>query len=305
MKLQLRSPMTSQLNSQPSRKLAAKILSGFVLALAFVGFMSGCQMPSTKSETSTPQSEAIPYPMSLDEALTSPFRTASNLQRDQYRHPKETLNFFGIMDTMTVIEVSPGAGWYAEILIPYLAPKGKYIAAAVPVSVYAGGQKFVDYVKSRPEFEGKVTIADFAPPKIVNIAEPGSADMVLTFRNVHNWMKNDGQAAAFKAFFEALKPGGILGVVEHRENPNKKDDPKATNGYVKESQVIQMAKAAGFQLVNRSEINANPKDTKDYEKGVWTLPPSFREGDKDREKYTAIGESDRMTLKFIKPTLKR
>lgn len=274
----------------------------WILSLLVLG---ACGSLNEKTETPAAPVETYALPTSLDEALASPFRTPANRERDVHRHPKETLNFFGIQPNMTVIEVSPGAGWYTEILAPFLAPQGRYVAAAVPVSVYAGGRKFLEGVGARPELQGKITVTDFAPPAQVEIAEPGSADMVLTFRNVHNWMAADGAPAAFDAFYKALKPGGILGVVEHRENPRKKEDPKAKNGYVSEQQVIRLARKAGFRLVNRSEINANPKDTKDHPKGVWNLPPTYRDGDQDREKYAAIGESDRMTLKFVKPAAKR
>lgn len=266
--------------------------------------LAGCAS-TPKNETSSVAVQTYALPTTLDEALTSPFRNPENKLRDQYRHPKETLNFFGIQPHMTVIEVSPGGGWYTEILAPYLAPQGRYIAAAVPTSVYAGGRKFQETVGARPELKDKITVTDFAPPTAVAIADAGSADMVLTFRNVHNWLAADGGPAAFEAFFKALKPGGILGVVEHRENPKKKEDPKAKNGYVTEKQVIRMAEKAGFKLVNKSEINANPKDTKDHPQGVWNLPPTYRDADLNREKYAAIGESDRMTLKFVKPDTKK
>lgn len=257
-------------------------------------FTAACSSAPKETKPAAPA-----LPTTLQEALNSPYRTESNKARDIYRHPAETLEFFGLKPEMTVVEISPGAGWYAEILAPYLSAKGKYIAAAVPVSVYSGGQKFLDWLQAHPEISAKVTVNDFAPP--AKIADDNSADMVLTFRNVHNWMTHGSEKAAFKSFYNALKPGGVLGVVEHRANPRKKEDKKSKSGYVSEKQVIRMAQAAGFKLVAKSEINANPKDTKNYPKGVWTLPPSFAEGDKDRAKYEAIGESDRMTLKFVKP----
>ena len=268
----------------------------WILSLAFLVGCAG----APKTETPAPV-ETYALPTTLDEALASPFRTPVNKERDSFRHPKETLDFFGLQPNMTVIEISPSGGWYTEILASYLATQGRYIAAATPVSVYPGGRKFQETVGARPELKDKITVTDFAPPTQVAIAEAGSADMVLTFRNVHNWMSADAAQAAFDSFFKALKPGGILGVVEHRENAKKKEDPKAKNGYVTEKQVIRLAQKAGFKLVNKSEINANPKDTKDHPQGVWNLPPSYRDGDKDRAKYAAIGESDRMTLKFVKP----
>ncbi len=264
------------------------------LLLAPLVFLAACSSTDSKKAPATPQ-----FPATLSEALNSSYRTPANKERDVYRHPAETLEFFGLKSNMTVVEIAPGGGWYAEILAPYLATEGKYIAAAVPVSVYSGGQKFLDYVAAHPELKEKVTINDFAPP--AKIAEDNSADMVLTFRNVHNWMTYGSEKAAFKSFFAALKPGGVLGVVEHRADAKKKFDKKAKSGYVPEKMVIKMAEAAGFKLVAKSEINANPKDKKNYPKGVWTLPPSYAEGDKDRAKYAEIGESDRMTLKFVKP----
>lgn len=265
----------------------------YLLPLAFV---LGCSSKPVETKPTAPL-----YPSTLEEALNSTYRTPVNKERDQYRHPEETLKFFGLQPQMTVVEISPGGGWYAEILAPYLSHQGQYVAAAVPVSVYSGGQKFLDWLEKYPDLKSKVKVTDFAPPKMVSIGAPGSADMVLTFRNVHNWMSNKGEKAAFKAFYDVLKSGGTLGVVEHRANPNAKADAQAKSGYVTEAQVIKMAKAAGFKLVEKSEINSNAKDTKNYPKGVWTLPPSYALGEQDRAKYQEIGESDRMTLKFVKP----
>lgn len=235
-------------------------------------------------------------PTTVREAVNSPYRTPANIVRDQYRHPVETLEFFGLAPEMTVVEITPGAGWYTEILAPYLAAKGQYIAAST--DLHPG---YSAWIAQNPEIVVKMKTTGFKPPQDLDIAPAGSADMVLTFRNVHNWMSKGSEKAVFAAFFKALKPGGILGVVEHRANPKSKRDPKAKSGYVLEKDVIRMAKAAGFKLVAQSEINANPKDTKDYPEGVWTLPPVLKLKDQDREKYLAIGESDRMTLRFVKP----
>lgn len=264
-----------------------------VLALTPLLFLAAC---SSAPKETTP---VTPMPSTLQEAVNSSFRTEAHKSRDAARHPVETLEFFGIQPTMTVVEISPSGGWYAEILAPYLHEKGRYIAAATPVSVYAGGQKFLDWLEAYPQIKSKVTVNDFVPGKNP-VAEDNSADMVVTFRNVHNWTKSGAEKAAFESFFKALKPGGILGVVEHRANKNQKDT-KGKSGYMTEKSVIQLAEGAGFKLVAKSEINANPKDTKNYPKGVWTLPPNFAEGEKDRSKYEMIGESDRMTLKFVKP----
>lgn len=243
----------------------------------------------------------------LQRLATGDHRSASNKQRNEHRHPVETLVWFGIRDDMTVVEIWPGrGGWYTEILAPFLKEKGKYYAASFDAAseidyVRSGAQQFKEKLAANPELYSEVTVTELAPPQKVDIAPEGSADMVLTFRNVHNWMGNGHAEEVFQAMYRALKPGGILGVVEHRGNPDQPQDPKAVSGYVTEEHVIKLAEGAGFELVDRSDINANPKDTKDYPQGVWTLPPTLRLGDTDREKYTAIGESDRMTLKFRKP----
>lgn len=242
-------------------------------------------------------------PKTIEEAVSSPFRSAQNMQRDAYRHPVDTLKFFGIKPNMTVVEIWPGTGWYAEILAPYLSNQGQYVAAIVPPEKNEYFKKAYDtlsgWAKSNPNV--KMSYVSFTPPDITNFVQPGTADLVLTFRNVHNWTNNKAADQAFAAFYSALKPGGILGVVEHRQNEKSTSDPQGKSGYVKESEVIRLATKAGFKLESKSEINANPKDTKDYPQGVWTLPPTLALKDQDRAKYLAIGESDRMTLRFIKP----
>ncbi|MBI3249364.1 MAG: class I SAM-dependent methyltransferase [Deltaproteobacteria bacterium] len=245
----------------------------------------------------------------LKAVIAGMHRAGVDKARDPQRHPLETLTWFGIKDNMTVVEIWPGGGWYTDILAPFLRERGAYYAAAFdpegePEDRRAGVQKYKEKLAAKPELLGKTTVTILAPPAKMDVAPDGSADMVLTFRNVHNWMA-DGQAeAVFKAMFNALKPGGILGVVEHRANSNAPQDPKAASGYVREDHVVKLAQDAGFQLVGKSEINANPKDTKDYPQGVWTLPPVLRLKEVDKEKYMAIGESDRMTLKFVKPVAK-
>ncbi len=231
-------------------------------------------------------------------AVDSPARPADDKARDRYRHPFDTLNYFGIKPDMTVVEIWPGAGWYTDILAPLLQQHGKLYVAVAPGE---NSEAYREKLAADPSRYGKVIVMDLAPPSKLTIAPPGSADLVLTFRNVHNWMKSGYARDVFKAMFAALKPGGILGVVEHRGNPAQPQDPKASSGYVREDYVIKLAEQAGFQLAGHSEINANPKDTRDYSKGVWTLPPVLRLGDVDRAKYLAIGESDRMTLRFIRP----
>ena len=240
----------------------------------------------------------------LKDIIAGDHRSVENKARDKYRNPLETLTFFGISPDMTVVEIYPGRGWYTEILAPYLKGSGTVYAAEHPgdpsyEAVQKSLEAFDQTVKGAPELYGEVKRTKLT--KDGDIAPPGSADLVVTFRNVHSWMGSATENEAFAAMFRALKPGGVLGVVQHRGDPNVKQDPKAGTGYVNEDYVIGLAKKAGFELAEKSEINANPKDTKDYPKGVWTLPPSFRLGDEDREKYSAIGESDRMTLKFVKP----
>ncbi len=241
----------------------------------------------------------------LKSVIAGDHRDAKNSVRDKFRHPFETLKFFGLAPDMTVVEIFPGGGWYTEILAPYLKGKGRYYAAswekgAKREMIRKALKRYHAKLAAQPERYGEVIVTELSRTK-TNIAPPGSADMVLTFRNVHNWMKRGYEAVIFAAMYRTLKPGGILAVVEHRGNPEVWQDPQALNGYVNEDFAIELAENAGFKLVGKSEINANAKDTKDYPKGVWTLPPSLRLKDKDREKYLAIGESDRMTLKFIKP----
>lgn len=241
----------------------------------------------------------------LEAIIAGDHRTSGYRERDKYRHPMETLLFFGVRPDMTVVEIWPGGGWYTEILAPLLKEKGKFYAAhrnrdTNDERILAGIKRYEEKLAQRPEKYSGVVITELSQKK-GDIAPAGSADMVLTFRNIHNWMKFGFEQHVFGAMFKALKPGGVLGVVEHRADPDAFPDPQALSGYVHEEQVIQMAEAAGFKFVEKSEINANPKDTRDHPKGVWTLPPSLRLKDQDREKYLAIGESDRMTMIFVKP----
>ena len=247
----------------------------------------------------------------LDEAVKSDLRSEQNKARDQYRHPKETLNFFGLQPNMTVVEIWPGSGWYTEILAPMLKEQGTYFAANFPsdseVKYY---QRALESYKSKLKTDksySEVNISEFYPGSHHAIAPEESADMVLTFRNLHNWYMqrdNEGVENAFKAFYAALKAGGILGLVDHRLPETRHGAKAKRSGYVKESWVIKLAEQAGFVLVEKSDINANPKDTADHAKGVWTLPPRLATGETDSNKYLAIGESDRMTLKFRKPLAK-
>ena len=236
----------------------------------------------------------------LEQAVSGEHRSAKNKARDQYRHPVETLGFFGFEPEMTVVEITPGGGWYTEILAPALKGKGKLYAAHYPDTgednYYSNSRKKLEKKLASSVVFSDVVLTDFVPRKQSELAPQGSADLVLTFRNLHNW-KDAGVEQVFKDAFNALKPGGVLGVVEHRLPAGA--DAKIAIGYVSETNTIKQAKAAGFRFAGSSEINANSKDLAQYK--VWTLPPSLTLGDKDKEKYLAIGESDRMTLKFVKP----
>ena len=242
----------------------------------------------------------------LAAVLAGDHRAEANKARDVYRNPLETLSFFGLKPDMHVVEIWPGGGWYTEIIAPYVREKGKYYAAgwdpeAPAEFIQRGIKAFKDKLEARPALYAGTEMTVLSFPDKTAIAPPGSADMVVTFRNIHNWMPAGNAEKAFESMYAALKPGGILGVVEHRAPADQPQDPKAASGYVREDYAIELAEKAGFVLEARSEINANPRDTRDYAKGVWTLPPNLREGDVDRDKYTAIGESDRFTLRFRKP----
>ncbi len=256
------------------------------------------------TEVAPPRSSAELFTDKLDGILAGDWRSAANKARDSSRHPQQTLAFFELEPGQTVIEIAPGAGWYTEILAPALKDNGHLIAAvaADASSDYAAksNEKYRALLAENVAHFGEIKLLQFDPAAPV-LGPAGSADRVLTFRNVHNWTAAGNAEKMFKAFNEVLKPGGVLGVVEHRAAAGTDSEALKKSGYVAQDQVIQMATDAGFELAGESEINANPNDTKDYEKGVWTLPPTLAMGDTDREKYGAIGESDRMTLKFIKP----
>jgi len=241
----------------------------------------------------------------IERVLGGEHRSADHRARDVYRHPLDTLLFFGIKPSMTVAEAWPGPdGWYTEILAPLLSDAGKLYVAQMPAIagnefVAASLASYSAKLAGRPDLYGKVTVTTLGADG-ADIAPPESCDLVVTFRNLHNWMNLGYASQAFSAMHRALKPGGTLGVVEHRAAPAQPQDPRATNGYVNEEFAIKLIEAAGFELVERSEVNANPKDTKDYEQGVWALPPSLRQGNRDRAKFEEIGESDRFTLRFRK-----
>jgi predicted methyltransferase len=258
--------------------------------------LCGCADAPTRVQTAS----------ALEAAIAHPSRPDKDRARDAWRHPRQTLLFFGLRPDLSVAEIAPGgSGWYTRILAPLLRQNGRLIAAVdplVPGNAYSERESraFQDLLSSDPARFDRVGVVEFSPGG-APLAPPASLDLVLTFRNIHNWMARGTAEKAFADFYAVLKPGGVLGVVEHRGNPRTPQDPKAASGYVNQNDAVRMIEAAGFRLVGVSEVNANPADTKDYPRGVWTLPPTFAEGDKDRAKYAAIGESDRFTLKFVKP----
>jgi predicted methyltransferase len=274
---------------------------------------SGFESDSTKSEGTDAPTAASGFEAdsvrdaALAQAIAGAHRSEANRHRDQYRHPQQTLEFFGIKPSMSVLEITPGGGWYSEILSPWLRDHGQFIgaiwddsAADSPGYFKALNKQLRDKFAGSPELYGKARLIAI-DAKAPDFSAAGAVDAVLTFRNVHNWTQAGNDAAWFKAFFAALKPGGVLGVVDHRAKPGTTLEATLESGYLTEDYVIGLATGAGFVLEEKSEINANPTDTKDYEAGVWTLPPTLGLKDKDREKYLAIGESDRMTLRFRKP----
>lgn len=238
------------------------------------------------------------------QVLAGSWRAPENSVRDGYRHPQQTLQFFALRPDQTLIEITPGGGWYSEILAPLLKDHGHYIAALQAPASGEYYRKSADTLKQKfaadPAHYAKARFVEF-DPKAPVLGKPGSADTVLTFRNVHNWVLADTAPLMFQAFFKVLKPGGVLGVVDHRAKDGASLEDIKHSGYLTTAYVVKLATDAGFVVDGQSEINANPKDTKDYPQGVWTLPPALKLGDQDRAKYVAIGESDRMTLRFVKP----
>ena len=249
-----------------------------------------------------------PAEAALKAALAAPHRTPAFVARDGWRHPFETLAFFGVQPGMTVVELSPGGAWYTEILAPLLRDQGQLILGANdPASIHAYYRRAAERLKvkldARPDVYGRVVLTVFEPPAQLQFAAPGSVDRVLTFRNVHNWAA-EGDAvvlAVFKSVYQALKPGGVCGVVDHRLPAGRVQDAKASSGYLHEAYVRRLAESAGLRLDAASEINANPRDSADHKGGVWALPPTYANKDADRARYEAIGESDRFTLRFVKP----
>lgn len=277
------------------RRAFATALCGAAIAI----FSAGCSHAQSE-----PAAEAAGP--ALAGAVAAPTRTPANVARDRYRHPAETLAFFGVKPSDTVVEIWPGGGWYTEILAPYLASGGGRLILATLDGQPGGVAKLQ---AAHPDVYANLTTATFPAFDASATRIPdGTADVVLTFRNVHNWRmgyrrddKQDYSAEAFRQIYAMLKPGGILGVVDHRLPESASDERELNSGYIKVSTVRRLAEQAGFEFAGSSEVNANPNDSADWPDGVWTLPPSLRLKDKDREKYLAIGESDRMTLKFRKP----
>jgi predicted methyltransferase len=238
----------------------------------------------------------------LQAAIDAPGRDAANRARDVYRHPLQTLEFFGVRPNQTIIEITPGGGWYSEILAPYLNARGHYIGA-VPAAAAdsAGGKRNAAFGARLKAAKGSAHASLVELDAKTPALAAGTADVVLTFRNVHNWVAAGNADAYFRAFFVALKPGGVLGVVDHRAKPGTDLDTMKSSGYLTEALVTKFATDAGFVLEASSQVNANPKDDTNHPNGVWTLPPTNRHDAADDAKYKAIGESDRMTLRFRKP----
>ncbi len=263
------------------------------------------------------QSSDLPMEARVEQAMFGDHRSASNIARNRYRHPVGTLSFFGIEDGMTVMEIWPGAGWYTEILAPALRGRGQFVVATWDVDVpdqpeyrYRLQMDLLDKFSSNPDIYDQVAIVPFSPPQSASLGDTESMDAVLTFRNTHGWVGNGLAPTVFAEFARVLKPGGVLGVVQHRAHPGSDPEETAGSGYVSEETVIALAREAGLYLEARSEVNANPSDTKDYDNGVWSLPPGLSmcrnlEGEDElaacQDKFRAIGESDRMTLRFRKP----
>jgi predicted methyltransferase len=280
------------------------VLPATLVAAALV---AGCgAQPVAPSSAAAPVTDAATL-AAIDRVLAGDHRSDANRARDVWRHPKQTLEFFGLRQDMTVMEVWPGGGgWYTEVLAPVLRERGRYIAASWdPKSeskyVQDNMKAFAAKLAARPDLYDRVTITALQDPNELRPVDPGTMDMVLTFRNLHNWMSREAADRMLAAMYAALKPGGILGLVEHRGAPGRPQDPLAKSGYVRTDYAIDLVRKAGFELIGESEVNANPKDTRDHPEGVWSLPPSFRGGDTDRAKFAAIGESDRFTLRFRKP----
>ena len=265
----------------------------FLAPLLALALLASCTPAQMQGDSSLPHS-----------LLAAPHRLPTNVARDAFRHPLGTLSFFAIREDSVVVEILPGsAGYYMEILAPFLKDQGLYIAAgrdstAAP-QYLADHQKLLARLKAEPHLYGKVQVTQFNAG-LHDIAPPGSADFVLTFRNLHNWVERNEAEGALRAIHKALKPGGVLGVVDHRGRTDQSQEAQMKSGYLRQDTTVALIEKAGFKLAGASEVNANPRDSKDHPAGVWTLPPTYRLKDQDRAKYQAIGESDRFTLRFVK-----
>ena len=276
-----------------------------------LAILAVCCGPASLPEPASTTTTAVAQPGSdaLREAVAGPQRSEKERARDIYRHPVETLEFFGVRADMTVVELWPGGGWYTAILAPLVRERGKLVVASgdpnggPKAEPTEDGKAFLARRNRQPEVFDRVAWVQVPATGDIVLGPPESADAVVTFRNLHTfvWLKTGQQILA--AAFRLLRHGGVLGLTDHRALPGGSTDPKVMGdtGYIPEAYAIQVVESAGFRLVARSEINANPRDTKDYEGGVWALPPTYTNGEKDHARYEAIGESDRMTLKFVKP----
>jgi predicted methyltransferase len=274
--------------------LTPRLMRRAFLALPAALLLASCATPTAST--------------SLDTAIAAPYRGEKAQARDVYRHPKETLEFFGVAPTQSVLEIAPGGGWYTDILAPYLRGRGTLYEAqylppqgALPEGEAKGNAAFERKLAAKPDIYGTVVVGTLQAGQFSGLPSGLQVDRVLTFRNIHNWIEDGQVDANLRAFYSVLKPGGVLGVEEHRAVPGTSVQQMIDTGYLTEAYVIQHAQAAGFKLAARSAINDNPRDTKDYPHGVWSLPPTYRGGDTDRARFAAIGESDRMTLRFVKP----
>ncbi|PMG28686.1 methyltransferase [Shewanella sp. 10N.286.52.C2] len=282
------------------------LLLSTAIGLSVLGLSAVTNTAIAHNHGMAENTQAVKVNPQLAAAVASDFRTEKSSARDKYRNPSETLTFLGIQPDDTVIELWPGGGWYAQILAPYLADKGHYIGAIFETNPKEDTKRTQYYAKAGKKFEawlaenkavlGNASTVTFQPPASLALGDDNSVDYVLTFRNLHNWAGQAQLENAFTTSYKVLKEGGVFGVVEHRSNPGMSFE----SGYMDQAEMITLAEKVGFTLAATSEINANPKDTKDYEKGVWTLPPRLALKEQDKDKYLAIGESDRMTLKFIK-----
>lgn len=295
-----------------------KKMQSWLLAALLAGGLSACTT-TPPVEDSAPVEETVEESLPEEEVEDSAFlralalvaegdhRSEENRARNSYRNPVETLEFFGLQPDQTVVELSPGRGWYTEVLAPVLSGEGRLVAGAFQFDpdddsyMSRIGRAYVELLSAHEEIYGNVEMGVFQPPATVEIGEPGTADLVLSFRNLHGWNNRGIIEEAFGAVYDVLKPGGVFGVVAHRAEEGSDPAETSPKGYLPEEFVIELAEATGFVLEARSEINANPRDPRDHEHGVWSLPPTLRGGEESAEQFLEIGESDRMTLRFVKP----